>query len=653
MRDGSDVSEVCYRWAELSGQRLAWAHRAHRKLVESLSEPTRAHFVRGDSNGDAYVVVFGRTQVGKTTLLLELMGLGGEHLKRVGMVLRGGRDFGHSATSTTMEYRRNHVNNWRIGIDGEEQELHGDDGMSAALADLRTRMSRRRLDVKNPVVVWIPSSCFATVGSGPQVRILDLPGDSPADQAEQDHVRDMARTYVPNADLVLLVGRGDDLSFLQADALSLPGISDWQFMPRRFRIVTTYSFTPQSVRDQARQQMEKGAADAGFFRRRLIDQLRTFGLKLDVQAASEDIYFPLEFGDSWARAGLQEDGLFQHLQPMISVLKQELHEAIAASTTELSRLHSALDVQHTVNKLRRMRLVPLCQESRRLRRERVGQMAAAQMAAVASKAEQAKAQAAAKTLAALPETKLKGQLRQMTALDCDAWLKKANELDTDAAELSDHIVHFTSDVARCFLAIRPDAESPQFRFWNSLKPGLEEARSTLVKSVEAEFAALQTTLRGYWFDTYLGKTSDSYIRDLGALRTGIKSAAQIASKKAAALWWDAAQAKLNELAATRDAGQGQAAALQLAGQIQRHAACKISAHILCVDADRRALKDQFRQDLESSKRFLDFLKVEYAEELALRQRQLHQETDSVSSLLRLLAASQLIEQHQFVMGRIQ
>jgi len=651
VRDASGISSISYQWARLSGRRLEWAHRAHRKLVESLSEQTRVHFVRGDSNGDAYVVVFGRTQVGKTTLLLELMGLAGENLKRVGAVLRGGRDFGHSATATTMEYRRNHADRWRIGIDGAERDLGSDDDITAALADLRARMSRRQLDLKDPVVVWIPSSCFPAGDSAPHVRMLDLPGDSPADPAEQDHVRHMARTYVPNADLVLLVGRGDDLSFLQTDALSLPGIADWQFMPRRFRIVTTYSFTPQSVRDQARQQ--KGAADAGYFRRRLIDQLRTFGLKLDAQAASPDLYFPLEFGDSWERACVQDDGLFKQLQPMISVLKQELHEAIAASTTELSRLYSALDVDHAVNKLRTIRLVPLCQESRRLRRQRVGQMAAAQMAANAYQAEQARALAAAVALAALPKKKLQSQLRQMTAQDCETWLKDADTLDTDAAELSGYIVHFTSDLARRFLAIRPDEESPQFRFWNSLQPGLEEARSGLVKSIEAEFADLQKTLRSYWFDTYLSKTSDSYVRDKGALRRGIQSATQIVSNKAAALWWDAAQTKLDELAAARDAARGQAAALQLAEQAQRNDASEIAAGILRVDGERRALKDQFRRDLESSKQFHAFLNVEYEEELTFRQRQLHQETDSVRSLLQLLAASQLIEQHQFVMNRIQ
>jgi len=651
MRDDANFSSVSQQWTELSKRRLEWAHRAHRKLVDSLSEHTRTHFVRDNSNCDAYVVVFGRTQVGKTTLLLELMGLGGEQLKRVGKVLRGGRDFGHSATATTMEYRRNRADRWRIGIDGREQDLAGDDAMIAVLADLRVRMSRRELDVKVPVVVWIPQSCFPPGEGAPQVRVLDLPGDSPADPAEQDHVREMARVYVPNADLVLLVGRGDDLSFLQADALSLPGIADWQFMPRRFRIVTTYSFTPQSVRDQARQQ--QGAADAAFFRRRLVEQLRTFGLKLDAQAASLDLYFPLEFGDSWERAGQQDGGLVRQLQPMVSALKQELHSTIAESTTELSRLYSALDVHQAVSKLRSMRLVPLCQESRRLRRQRAGQRAAAQVAADAVKAERNKARAAAKSLAALPKAELEAELLEMTTLGCQAWLDKTDQLDTDAAALRVYIVQFTADLARRFLAIRPNEDMSHFRFWNTLQPGLEGARSGLLKSIEAEFADLQETLSGYWFDTYLGKTSDSYIRDIGALRMGIEFAAQNASNRAVALWRDAAQVKLGELQAVHDAAQAQARALQLAEQAQQNGVAETAAGIARVDEARRVLKDQFRQDLENSKKFIAFLRAEYAEELASRQRQVLQAGDTVNSLLQLIAASQLIEQHQFIMSRIQ
>ena len=351
------VFDVTQSWVAMSSRRLDWAFRAHSLFIDGLSTDTREFFAKGDEQGDAYVVLFGNTQVGKTTLLLELIGLAEPALTRVSQVLRGGRTLGNSATATAMEYRRSVDDHWRLDVGNGVQTHRDDRAMEKALGALRTCMQQQQqqLVADRPAVVWIPAVCFAfKKDQSAKVRILDLPGASSDDPVEREHVQRMARVYVPHADLILLVGRGDALSFLQPHALELPGISDWQIVPGRFRVVTTYSFTAQSVRDLVRAQSQQLGAD--FFRHRLLDQIRSFGLTLNDEAALPSRFFPLEFGDSWAQAGLRERDLVDQIEPVIAELKRQLHADIAASTSDIVRLRNAVDVHIVVGKVKQEKL---------------------------------------------------------------------------------------------------------------------------------------------------------------------------------------------------------------------------------------------------------------------------------------------------------
>ncbi len=178
----------------------------------------------------------------------------------------------------------------------------------------------------------------------PGVRILDLPGDNPANMEEQKHVNQMAKTYLPFADLVLLIGRGDDLSFLQPQVITLPGIEDWQAMPHRFRIVTTYSYSAQSVKTLIR---NDPAFDIAQLRQRLIEQIERFS-NLSDAAKDRNLYFPLEFGSSWLSMAENDTALYARVAPMVSRLRSELLEQIATSTSPLGRLRSTLDTHLSV-----------------------------------------------------------------------------------------------------------------------------------------------------------------------------------------------------------------------------------------------------------------------------------------------------------------
>lgn len=309
-------------WAAGLARRHQWALDACDEFRQTLSEELRDHLPRGDERGEAYVVAFGRTQVGKTTLILELLGVAAAEMQRVAEVLRGGRNAGHSSTATAMEYRRSATEEWALDCGQGRQAYAQDDAMCEALGRLRKAMGARTLRADAPAIVWIPNFAFADDGGlAGRVRILDLPGDDAAEDAEREHVQRVAEAYVRHADLVLLVGRADDLRFLRPEGLALPGIEDWQVVPSRFRIVTTYSFTPASVRRHAEALGEEASLPA--FRERLLEQVITHDIQLRGEAARPERFMPLEIGDSWADAQRQRDPLVKTVGPLLAQAKQE------------------------------------------------------------------------------------------------------------------------------------------------------------------------------------------------------------------------------------------------------------------------------------------------------------------------------------------
>lgn len=316
---------------------LKWAFKAYDRFAERLSPDVQRHL--GVQRKEAYTVVFGRTQVGKSTLILHLLGVRAAAIGSLSDVLRGGRKSGNSSTALPTEYRRSRDDCWRITWGGQSWLCLSDDEARDIFGKARKAMEADVALADDALCsVDIPTRYLET--ASPQfrgTRVLDLPGMDAANSAEQRFVTRIAESLVPNADLILLVGRADDLTFLMPDQLAVPGMSDWQITPRRFRVVTTYSFTPASVRELAREHGCEGDLDK--YRERLIGEILRFR-PLEPSAQSPDLYFPLEFGESWKGAC---DLHSTEMTDMMDGLMQQLREDIATASTPIGRLEGALD----------------------------------------------------------------------------------------------------------------------------------------------------------------------------------------------------------------------------------------------------------------------------------------------------------------------
>lgn len=629
-------------WNAHDGNRLTWAFRAYEHFIDSLSDEIREHLVRKDHQEQAYVVVFGKTQVGKTTLLMELMGVSADAMERVSRVLRGGRPHGNSATATTMEYRHSDDLRWGLRVQEEMCWLDDDEAMTTALGALRDRMERNELVVDSPCVVSIPQDCFLQQASkGASVRMLDLPGDQPANEIEQKHVQEMARRYVPLADLILLVGRGDDLSFLQQSGLTLPGIVDWQCVPERFRIVTTYSFTPQSLRDLVRQ--SDTAADPQKYRARLIEQIERFG-PLSNAARRPQLYFPLEFGKSWLACKDNERDLFDRIAPMISELKQKLQEDIQASTTPLARLRSAMQAHVVIARVKENRLKEVLDKISAMREE-LGK-------------EQDEAKQIRDMTCKLKKQieELSGRLAPLNSKSLRKFLDKNFSLigsttpeDEGAHEsvkgFSTLIRQAERSLRDRLMQSRPMAGSSSTEnwFWNGLETVFDsQADNRLKKILSSAFDDFQAHLSEYVWDTYwfTGDGSD-YQADKRRLRSCIAEAEKLLVEEGRQRWHEIAIRHLNSQNSSLGSLRAKFLRLQDGGSHIDKRIQSMKVVLQCQERDRREFEEKMAADLKESKRFIKLLNTEYAEELKSRRKRIRGQPVGILAFSELLSAVQL------------
>ena len=89
----------------LKDNRYIWQNKSQEEILDKLLlKPKQSRLAR--TKEEKLVVVFGKPQTGKTTLILSLMGVSEEKLADVSKVLRAGTPKGDSSTSTAIIYQR-------------------------------------------------------------------------------------------------------------------------------------------------------------------------------------------------------------------------------------------------------------------------------------------------------------------------------------------------------------------------------------------------------------------------------------------------------------------------------------------------------------------------------------------------------------------
>jgi IS1 family transposase len=623
------------RWAALHSDHLTWAYRAYRRFIDALSDDVRSHFVANPAH-EPYVVVFGKSQVGKTTLVLELMGVQIEAQAQVGRVLRGGRPAGNSATATTMEYRRAPDDAWRIDEGAGVRVLADDDAMCAALADLRLRMTKRRLNAEHPVRVAIPAKYFDQNPNGLRTRMLDLPGDNPADALERAHVTEMAQRYVPHADLILLIGLGDQLSFLNPATLKLPGIEDWQYVPNRFRIITTYAYRPESVRNFVNG--TRGTLKESDVTERLIEQLGTFGRTLSPDAVRLERFFPLEIGDSW-EALLTEDTAFRHrVEPVIRSSKARLLKHIRGSATEAARFRNAIDV-HMIAKRKRAVYIAAARTAYQKLGSDIARTASTAKQATDCGKDAAAALADVRKVLAQRASAEKA-VAAMPAFDAAGYIATHDWTKTNTASLFTHIGDVTELLGRHFLGTAPAGKAVRAFFGTSF-PTLTSQLVKVRRIADDQFGTIITRLASHTLTEYYPRLSNSFATDTAQVRQDIHDAATKTARMARSLWRKHLDKRIDALQADEAEQDGLRAGFEKDAKRLWAKHARLTEEAAGLKANLKSALARLKRDTNAATRFEIMLDEEYLAELQQKQAHLAQADRPVDALLMLLSIADI------------
>ncbi|MCP8349672.1 hypothetical protein DN387_15665 [Pseudomonas sp. FBF18] len=326
-------------WLEKYSNRYRWAYNAYQRFIDEV-DPSLA----GDFNRSSHVTVavYGATQVGKTTLILDLLGVTGEALERASSVLRGDQRMGKSSTACAIRYGRSKDDYWYIG---DDRSALDDEAARVRFSAIRTEMEEGRAQSVDVLSVRLPSKFFEHWGGDAlslDLRILDIPGINAVNEAEQAQVARVAEKYVATADLILLVGRADDLGFLHPNKLKLEALGDWMLQPNRYRVVLSYTFSPASFKTWFGQD-ERTLAQV---RSKLYQELGTHDYK--PPKSVEAMLYPLEFGDSLQSLGATPE-YHQAAVKLIQQLRRELLASITESASPYGRLASAFKMKTLID----------------------------------------------------------------------------------------------------------------------------------------------------------------------------------------------------------------------------------------------------------------------------------------------------------------
>lgn len=627
-------------WQRLESRQSEWAFRAYDRLIKTLSHDVQERIQLRESDAEPYVVIFGKTQVGKTTLLLDLMGIDLQQMATLSHVLRGGREAGKSATATAMEYRRSTDQRWGLFVQSKTRWFASDDDMTKALAQLRKQMERGELVVDSPCIVHIPGRFFRIQTSGaPGVRILDLPGDNPANMEEQKHVNQMAKTYLPFADLVLLIGRGDDLSFLQPEVITLPGIEDWQAMPHRFRIVTTYSYSAQSVKMLIR---NDPAFDITQLRQRLIEQIERFNSLSDA-AKDRNLYFPLEFGSSWLSMAENDTALYARVVPMVSRLRSELLEQIATSISPLGRLRSTLDTHLSVKYIQEKKTAAIERELLGLTKQQQETKDKLTVWESAITQTQQKINQIERLLKdnALPVSR---RLIDKAAEEAAAFKLKESYSSENVTTLHSMIADYYSKIKNIQLGV-----GNKTTYWQKVaRKDVEPTRQAVQDILDENFSAIRSTLNAYVIAPYF--IPANYSSD----KNSVIHAADNAKVEVIRLWTSqlmaAAESVHNEYKSELTKERMTLDVLRVEQSKSLRQQTSLEQQTASCKDDLKKIAVESQEDLARCEQFVHFLDEEYLDTLNTRLDSAFQERDNCDALLQILSCIALKNQREGLMN---
>lgn len=217
--------------------RREWLTRSYEAFLQDLPVALHPHFLR--EAGTARIVTCGAAQVGKSTLVLALMGVRSESMAEVSQALRGGRARGRSSTSTPTRYSWSVDDHWRVGDEDGDVRLIGAEFIDEAVTEGRFAIEQgvvptAAIDIHIPLRFRDPAVDLDTV-------VTDLPGVGADNALEARAARALLEQFAAAADVILAVLKSDELYGLHPSTALGAVLAPYALLESRFRLVLTHA----------------------------------------------------------------------------------------------------------------------------------------------------------------------------------------------------------------------------------------------------------------------------------------------------------------------------------------------------------------------------------------------------------------------------
>lgn len=276
-----------------------------------------------NKNSKKLAVIYGFPQIGKTTLILRLIGIKNEYFQEVYDVLRAGIHRGNSSTSTSIFYCKSDTNEYGIeckNINEEKSKVQycSKEKLKEKLKEIRNDVEKniKKVDILH---IHIPKSYFE---ENQTLEVLDTPGVDSRNKKEETHLKGLMNRFLSIANVTMIVCNANEIQSLENRLNYLD--KNWKYLDREYVVVTTHSYSQASVKkyfdvpkDKRKQEFDQFVQDT------YIEEIKKVlgtGSRIEV--------FPIEVGDSLESLFVEYKEDKEEIQRTVERSLQRIRKAI-------------------------------------------------------------------------------------------------------------------------------------------------------------------------------------------------------------------------------------------------------------------------------------------------------------------------------------
>ena len=245
-------------WNQLFLKKEDWQCKTFEMIKSDLISVKNNRFVRYDNTKENHLVmIYGKSQVGKTTLILNMIGLKPDCFSEVYETLRAGVPRGNSSTSTAIIYAKSINEQYGCAlssmnaISSKDTQYYDKKGMISHLEKIRQQVENNRVPQDNILFIYIPKNYFIQDSTADSISIMDMPGIESRNHKEDIHVQNLMTKYIPISSVCIIACRSNEIQSLET--LVLPNHLEWKRMEHRFILVITHAYNDGTTKQYFRE----------------------------------------------------------------------------------------------------------------------------------------------------------------------------------------------------------------------------------------------------------------------------------------------------------------------------------------------------------------------------------------------------------------